>query len=379
MKMPPTMPANRRSGGRYGPQPVRRALLSLAAFCTAAAAGSAWQEDAAARTAPAKQACTAARATPTSIAEVNGDFSSWRGKCVSIEGLLYDWNLYAGRMATLDERDLTAVALPRSRRLPLNPQKGFRLPKGRPHRVRVTGEVGSCQDAYAWLAQFEREHPQQIVMLGGLCHMTEENYIVPLSLENVGAEPALRLTEAEVPAGQRRIREASPAERAAAEPYVEAANRWLEALAAGDRENILRLEFGEYDEMMEGRRAGHRYDGLEDNFAKAQSDQRDKIGLLSFAKAFRGAQPQRVFIESFPGEPENAADPDAPDYTMCWCKSVHCDGKWPIAPWDADNDPTRPYFCIEGSDFVLFQRGKRIVVSVPLSRTGFAEPVWGTN
>jgi hypothetical protein len=58
--------------------------------------------------------------------------------------------------------------------------------------------------------------------------------------------------------------------------------------------------------------------------------------------------------------------------TICFCRTADCSDRWPIAFNDADNDPWRPYACIQAKP--RDDGPGRIVLNTPIGVGWLREP-----
>jgi hypothetical protein len=72
----------------------------------------------------------------------------------------------------------------------------------------------------------------------------------------------------------------------------------------------------------------------------------------------------------------SGAGRDGPDTLFaCWCTKTDCRGLWPVAAFDADNLPGRPYLCVRVNGYVMgFGKAIAIQAEVQAAREGLAEP-----
>jgi hypothetical protein len=66
-------------------------------------------------------------------------------------------------------------------------------------------------------------------------------------------------------------------------------------------------------------------------------------------------------------------DPAEYRATVCFCRSGSCSGRWPIAGFDADNLPDRPYACSKIEPYVINGRDTQ-AFDTPEETSGLAEP-----
>jgi hypothetical protein len=314
-------------------------------------------------------ACYPQIATPTTIEAVQGRFDAWRGRCVRLRGLFVSGSLYVDRQATLDPTAVYGEGSEHS--IVVFPNEA-----SKPNRaawVEILGRIGSCADQNAVLRRWIDAHPDGgIWMISGYCHVSMANYVDPVSIRRLGREPVLRLTEAEVPAERRQLVEAPPA--IAGRARNEAVARALaEAIESADEAGFLRYVHPETRSDLDKLHGARLPRWLREDLAKAHAE---------FLAAIRGSpfrslgplegRQERIFVE-----PGSLADLSAePVYLVCWCRESDCTSRWPVARRDADNDPSRPYACVETSEYSLSDGGDAVSATAELPSDGFAEPAW---
>ncbi|MDF7775163.1 hypothetical protein P1X14_07885 [Sphingomonas sp. AOB5] len=336
-----------------------RTLFCLALFLLAAAAA----PQPLSASAPA---CTSRTATATTIEAIQADYPAWRGKCVRVTGIAVGAQLYTDRKALLEPMDMFGENLRRSLFL-YTGKPG--LPWRNPARVEAVGRVGSCRDEHDAIGAIQAQSPDDIVMVGGYCHTSLQTYIRMPELRILSTAPILRLTEAEVPPGERQLVEAEPDLAGYAEQVV-AARKVIDALATGDREAFQFLDWPETGE--EG--------GVPKREARAESGPR--FERLSASRALyarlrdAGQDRMRVFIERSWLDSVREHPGERAPLLSCWCKTESCEGRWPVARMDADNVTERSYLCVATNDYVVFRGPLRIQARIETVPGGFAEPVW---
>ena len=136
---------------------------------------------------------------------------------------------------------------------------------------------------------------------------------------------------------------------------------------SGDRDRLAGLHFRDVG-----------LDWKEDEEALLRFLLRSRTSPFSSIRTGEGAPQQIILV----GKAISAAEPDASvgqsdreDYSsvVCFCREKSCDGRWPIAGFDADNLPSRPYACTQVGPYL---DGKRLVphFTTPIGKGGLAEP-----
>jgi hypothetical protein len=318
--------------------------------------------------------CT--QAVETTIEDLQANFEAFATRCVRIRGIRMGHRLYSSREATLDRLAPSGESARRS--IVIYPD-GRRF--GSPANAEwadVTGRTGSCAaENAAVAAAVEATQPGSIFMVSGYCHTSLENYVLPVDINRVERGRIFRLTEAEVPPALRSLVEA-PTDRAP-EAYIRAAQALVAALANRDAAAFLRLTEPSLASEM-NRQNGVAPEWAEQPLREVDAAFRNSAILAIFTPLHPvERRQQRVFVEREDLE-ESAEVIRRGAFTnllVCWCRTPDCEGRWPVASYDADNDPSRPYACVRATDYVLGpSAGYAIQVSADLGARGLAEPDW---
>lgn len=314
-------------------------------------------------------ACELETARPATIEQIADGYESFAGDCVKLTGIAWGAYLFSGREALLESVGGYGEGARHS--IVLLPDRREDLLKA-PQWAQVVGRVGSCSAQNAAVSDYQNQHPDQIVMVAGYCHTSLETYLDNFRIELLDRPVPLRLTESEVSAENRLIVEA-PENAPNLASYRDAAFKFITALRRNDKitfRNLAAPDLAlektdpERGEAWYKRRAGE----MDARFAQSRA------ALPKLSRASLRAP--KTFVRS-DELAEWRKDKVVPGhYITCWCRSADCQGKWPVAPQDADNMPQRPYYCVATNDFEVFRKGSRLQAQSPLNQSGFAEPDW---
>jgi hypothetical protein len=306
--------------------------------------------------------CTARNAEKTTVPEIAAHPDQFQHLCVAIQGVMQRSFIYE----SVDGVYLRPPDI-------LNPaSSGFLLGldnikrhfDDRYRHVSIVGRVQDCEEVHEWVESQAEEG--EIVMVNGYCHSRNGPYLWVQDLRFRSGAPFIRQM------GYRSRRDYGDlqpapvdwAHRALVEAHV---NGFLLALRSSDREGLASIHF---------RNGGLNWhdDGTElQNFLL--SDRHSPFASIRTEHD----PPQQVILiyKPFPDSDEEAeADPhDAADYsaTVCFCREKDCTGRWPIASFDADNLPTRPYACTEFGSFVVDRRPVPLFMT-RIGKGGLEEP-----
>jgi hypothetical protein len=317
--------------------------------------------------------CTRAHAVTTTIEAVQADYRSWSGRCVSLQGIEADGLLFADRYATL-ERD-GVFGEDARRHIVLYPLRD-RLAS--PRWVEVTGMIGSCADHHAAVSAMQDEQPDLIIMVSGYCHTSLATYVHPIAIRRLSLAPIARLAEAEVQVDRRGLVEA-PSDLPGVADHAAKARALAAVMATGDGAGYVRLTRPEVQDALDGERAEkpvpdwvrRELKAVQREFARSTWLRRNfaAMGPLSPAR-------ERIFVDRADLAAARKDGDAVSTFFTCWCRTKDCTGRWPVAAFDADNDPARPYLCAETGNYTIFRKGEVIQATVASRRAGFAEPDW---
>lgn len=319
--------------------------------------------------------CVANKSVETTIEAIQTEYEHWAGRCVRLRGIRLDWRLYASREAILDKVDIYGD--PARRSLVIYPERSN--VKGQAHWVELTGRVGSCRTANEAVAAMQDREPNNIIMVSGYCHTSLEHYVRAERIDVLRGERVARFTEPEVPSARRWLLEV-PVTVTVPQSHLEAARQLIVAIARQDEDEYLHLT------RPASREFRHRDDVEEARSELADDELVTQFRLLANLKGHEEKiLVDREALENQSGDGPNVAD----QFTICWCKSRSCAGRWPVGAFDTDNDPSRPYLCVQTGDWLLGP-GQGYVVQVeamprdsspyyPSKVRGLAEPNWNSG
>src|SRR5262249_8036722 len=122
-------------------------------------------------------------------------------------------------------------------------------------------------------------------------------------------------------------------------PYIERAHSlaalYLSALRRRDRETLAALHLPGMEEREKATWLRPLIHFLLDDAKSPFADVRRNASNQSIVLITRG--------ERFEGDTSA---------TLCFCRRADCTARWPIASWDADNLPSRPYACTTFGTYV---------------------------
>lgn len=318
--------------------------------------------------AAAVKSCAGAEISDATIEQVQANLARYAGRCVRMRGILADGRLYADRQATLETRDKTA-----DDRRPKRSIVVLRDGQFPPALVELVGRLSDCGWAHDAVASYQAAHPDEIVMVSGFCHTSIEAYFDKPMVRILSTAPILRLLEAEVPLAKRLLVE-TPAVLPGRGKAIDAAKALLVAISTRDEAAFRRLHNPLAQDILDTDGPSGR---TNEWVAEAHTDFL-RSGTLRPVAAAILAHPERqtrVFIEA--DDAADFRDNGGTPYrlTTCWCTVDNCSGRWPIALYQADNIPARPYFCAMVGSYLLGPRKPTVpYVELPEEKAGFAEP-----
>lgn len=252
--------------------------------------------------AQAARQCASTNAEKTTVAAIAADPAAWMGKCVTMQAIYSNEQLYA------DQDAIYGVNR--------NVIGGFADGKGAIEGFwsgQYTGRVADCR-------QSEREQALNLLRSPGIsvngrpmgCPEPAGPFLLFMSQRDL---KPVTLTRRLAPAKGGDLKPA-PADWAQLSTVQKAAGEVIEALRAGDRATLSRY-------------------GMRD-FAIEQVLSSTDTAIADLRK--RGDRPVQVFVHS---SSDTAFQSEA-----CSCRTKECSAKWPVARRDADNQSSRPYACI---------------------------------
>lgn len=308
--------------------------------------------------------CTSLNSAPTTVPQIAADPDEYVGRCVAIEGVMQ-------RMFLFESVDGVYLQ-PRDG---LNPaSNGFRLGldhivghfSERYRRVAILGRVQDCETVRSALDA--SAGPGDLVWVSGYCHYYNGPYLWVHDVQYRSGRPF-----------ERRMGSYERKDYGDLEPapdnwphraQVEAlASDFLRALRTADRERLAGMHFRDVGD-----------EWPEEEAAMLRFLLRD--GRSPFASIRTGRVPPQhiILVERsrlYPEADEPSADEKA-DYSalVCFCRAPSCDGRWPIATFDADNVPGRPYACTRVDPYLVDRESGREVphFTTNIGTGGLAEP-----
>jgi hypothetical protein len=304
--------------------------------------------------------CSPSVAEVATVPRIAADADGYQGRCVRIDGVMRTHYLY-------ESVDGVYLQPPDS----LNPaSSGFALgldnvAKRYSEDYRHVSVVGRVQDCGTVREAVNASVVEdQIVFISGYCHYHDGPYLWVKHLKIRPGAPFERRMGNYDRKDYGDI-EPVPADWPHRAMIEELAGKFLTALRAGDRDTLADIHF---------RNVGLAWKEDEAQLLKFLL----KAPKSPFASIRHGnGPPHQIILASrsllYP-EPEHADDA-ADDYSaiVCFCRTGDCTGRWPIATFDADNLPTRPYACTHIGPY-LHDRKKVPHFTTSIKKGGLAEP-----
>jgi hypothetical protein len=222
-------------------------------------------------------------------------------------------------------------------------------------RVSILGRVQDCETVRNCVQAAAGEN--EIVMISGYCHTSNGPYLWVHKLRTHRGQPFYRRMGNDARSDYGNLVPAPDAW-----PYrakvASLAGEFLRALQTRDRDKLADIHFrnvGEDDEDEEA--AVLRF---------LLKDRRSPFASIRTATT----APQQIILM----ERSMLDDPEQEYFsTVCFCREKDCTGRWPIATFDADNLPARPYACTRIEPFLT--DGHMVPhFTTTLATGGLAEP-----
>ena len=303
--------------------------------------------------------CSRGEAVRATVEQIAQQPDAYMDKCVIVDGVMYGHSLFAHvdgvYMRSPDVLDDTKSGL----RIGIDGRK--RVRPGYRH-VTVLGRVADCEAIRQCVDASAK--PGEIVMVMGYCHSAYGPFVHINGLTYRSGAPFVRQM------GNYDRQDYGDIKPVPTDwphrPMIEAmAGKFLEALRARDRDALADIHF---------RNVGLEWDDDEAKLLNfLLNDSKSPFASLRTS----ASSPQTMILsdrgplhpdpdESYPGEDDYSA-------TVCFCREPDCTGRWPLASFDADNLPGRPYACTKIEPYYT---EKKFVpnFSTPAAKTGLAEP-----
>jgi hypothetical protein len=315
-------------------------------------------------------ACTQATATATTIEVIQADYKPWMGRCVRLNGIMFQSHLFADRMALIEPASLFGAK--RKHALFIY-GRNWASPRPRPSMIELIGTVGSCAAQNNLIAAIQADNPGDILMLSGFCHTSLETFVAPVAITITSDKPILRLSEAEVPAGDRPLIEV-PAGVTISERHVAAAAQLATALATDDEPAARRLMNPEVEQYLAEEDRTNPPGWLREDLREAHAAY---VKAKPLRRTFAAMTPvdarQRHILIDRDDLPDPSHSGALTRLIVCWCTGTDCTGRWPISETDIDTAPDRPYRCVTTDNYLVRPGHSEIEATIATTPPGFAE------
>lgn len=309
-----------------------------------------------------KQNCSAQNSEAATVPQIAANPEKYQGHCVAINGVMQRQFLFENVDGVyLQPRDA------------LNPSSnGFRVGLDNisghfSEHYRHVSILGRVQDCESVRNCVHSAAENEFVMVVGYCHYFNGPYLWVQDLRYRGGPPFERRM------GRYDREDYGDLEPAPEDwphrPKVEAlSHEFLAALRSKDRGRLAGLHFRDV--------------GLEwkqDEAALLDFLLRSDTSPFSSIRSDKITPQEIILIERSrlrPDQEASVSPGDVGDYSaiVCFCRETSCSGRWPIATFDADNVPARPYACTEVGPYLV--AGNRWVphFTTRVGTGGLAEP-----
>lgn len=297
--------------------------------------------------------CTRRDAVRATVPEIARHPDEYMDKCVLVDGVRYGHSLFATvdgvYVRSPDALDHTKSGL----RIGIDGDRNGQHPGYR--HVSVLGRIQDCE-AIRQMVQASAG-PDEVVMVMGYCHMAYGPYVRIQQIRYRSGVPFVRQTGNYDRADYGDI-EPVPANWPHRAMIEAQADRFLSALRARDRRTLAGLA----SEEQEADTLRFLLDDPSSPFASLRtSTTTPQTIVLSYRYLVR------------PRPEDEPIDDEDYSAIVCFCRETDCSERWPLASFDADNLPERPYACTKIEPYV--SDGKDVPHFVtPAGKTGLAEP-----
>jgi hypothetical protein len=328
-----------------------RAIATIGVLASMSAPGIA-AADAPSEDEPAE--CSSRNSERATVAQIAANASAYQGRCVAVDATMRGRSLF-------DSVDGVYLQPTDS----LNPSSsGLRIGLDNISRrnvegyrsVSILGRVQDCETirncVYASLAENE------VVMISGYCHSHNGAYLWVHDLRFRRGQAFERRMGSYARSDYGDL-VAAPDDWPFRTKVAALASEFLQALRTSDRDKLANIHF--------------RNVGLEREDDEAELLQFLLKDRQSPFRTIRTAttSPQQIFLL----ERSRLESPESEDFgaVVCFCREKDCTGRWPIARFDADNVPTRPYACTQIEPYAFNSRDVPHF-STQFGKSGLVEP-----
>lgn len=305
--------------------------------------------------------CTRREAVRATVPQVAQHPDEYMDKCVLIDGVMHGHSMFA----TVDGVYLKSPDVLDDTKSGQRIGIDGRSDENRPgyQHVSVLGRIQDC-DAIRAMVQASAG-PDEVVMTAGYCHSAYGPYVYIHRLRYRPGAPFVRQVGDYERADYGDI-EPVPANWPHRAMIETLAGKFLAALRARDRATLADIHFRNVGLEWEDDEAQLLHFLLEDSkspFASLRlSRSAPQMMILSY----------RYLAHPAPDDDPHEAEEDYSAFA-CFCRENDCSGRWPLASFDADNLPGRPYAC---TMIEPYASGHETVAHfrTPAEKTGLAEP-----
>lgn len=299
--------------------------------------------------------CSVRNSEHATVEQIATDPGRYQGHCVAVDGTMQGSSLFGSvdgvYVQPTDVLDPSSSGL----RLGLDHIKDHYSDRYR--GVSIVGRVQDCETVrncvYSSLGENE------IVMISGYCHTHDGAYLWVTDLRFRRSATFKRQTDSDGRDDYGDLTVA-PDNWLNLKNITTLANDFLQALRAGDADKLADIHF---------RNVGLEWD--DDEAAMLKFLLKDRRSPFSDIRTAATRPQQIILVDRSSLEEEQSTDEYSA--TVCFCRDKDCTGKWPIASFDADNLPARPYACTRIESYV---DGQRVVphFTSEIGSEGLAEP-----
>ena len=301
--------------------------------------------------------CTASVATRASVVQVAQQPDRFMGKCVRIDAVMNGLFLYENvdGLYLSDREGLNPSS--NGARLGLDDQRPGRLADRGYRRANVVGRVQDCDTVRS--AVHASVGQNEIVMVTGYCHYFYGAYLWVEQARDEGPATFVRRLPGAARDGYGNLQSA-PADWLYRSMVEAAGHDFLAALRAGDETTLATLHYGSEVEYAK-----------DDLPSLLRFLLRDRTSPFAAIRASKSA-PQTVVLIDRDGIPGDTGS--GYESTICYCRERDCTNRWPIADFDVDNLPARPYACTTFGPYLVYRQGQEVRFTTPRKRYGLLEP-----
>ena len=299
--------------------------------------------------------CSARNSERATVEQIATDPEKYAGHCVAVDATMQGWSLFDSvdgvYVQPADSLDPSSSGL----RLGLDHIRDHYSERYR--GVSIIGRVQDCETIRNCVYSSVGEN--EIVFISGYCHTKNGAYLWVNDLR-FRRSPAFKRQTSSNGRDDYGDLTVAPDHWLNLGSITTLANDFVKALQSSDADKLADIHF---------RNVGLEWD--DDEAAMLKFLLKDRRSPFNEIRTATTSPQQIILVDRSSLEDEQSTGEYSA--TVCFCRESDCTGRWPIASFDADNVPSRPYACTRIESYV---DGQRVVphFTTEIGTGGLAEP-----